>query len=63
MGDPGGADPLWLVQFVAGERRDLSVGFREQPGWDEHAAFIDALVAEGCILLGGPLEGSAARCW
>ena len=30
---------------------------REQAGWDEHASFMDALVHEGFILLGGPLEG------
>lgn len=30
---------------------------REQDGWDEHARFMDALVDEGFILLGGPLEG------
>ena len=30
---------------------------REQDGWDEHARFMDALVEEGFILLGGPLEG------
>jgi uncharacterized protein YciI len=30
---------------------------REQAGWDEHARFMDALVDEGFILLGGPLEG------
>ena len=29
---------------------------REQDGWDEHARFMDALVEEGFILLGGPLE-------
>jgi len=28
---------------------------REQPLWNEHAAFIDQLVAEGFILMGGPL--------
>ena len=27
----------------------------EQPFWDEHAAFIDQLVADGFILMGGPL--------
>jgi uncharacterized protein YciI len=34
---------------------------REQPLWNEHAAFIDQLVAEGFILMGGPLvdEGGA----
>jgi uncharacterized protein YciI len=30
---------------------------REQDGWDEHAAFMDGLVHNGFILLGGPLEG------
>jgi uncharacterized protein YciI len=30
---------------------------REQAGWDEHARFMDALVDEGFIVLGGPLEG------
>ena len=29
---------------------------REQDGWDEHARFMDELVASGFILLGGPLE-------
>jgi hypothetical protein len=27
----------------------------EQTGWDEHAAFMDGLVADGFIVLGGPL--------
>ena len=45
----------------AGPNRDPSKGTREQPLWDEHAAFIDQLVAEGFILMGGPLvdEGGA----
>jgi uncharacterized protein YciI len=30
---------------------------REQDGWDEHARFMDELVDEGFIVLGGPLEG------
>jgi uncharacterized protein YciI len=28
---------------------------REQDGWDEHAAFMDALAEAGFIVLGGPL--------
>jgi uncharacterized protein YciI len=39
----------------AGPNRDLSKGTREQPLWDEHAAFIDQMVADGFILMGGPL--------
>jgi uncharacterized protein YciI len=45
--------------FVAvsevGPNRDPSKGVREQPFWDEHAAFIDQLVEEGFIFMGGPL--------
>jgi uncharacterized protein len=43
----------------AGPNRDLSKGTREQPLWDEHAAFIDQLVADGFILMGGPLVDEA----
>ena len=45
----------------AGPNRDQSKGTREQPFWDEHAAFIDQLVDEGFILMGGSLvdEGGA----
>ncbi len=45
----------------AGPNRDLSKGSREQRFWDEHGVFIDALVDEGFILMGGPLvdEGGA----
>ena len=39
----------------AGPNRDPSKGTREQPLWDEHAAFIDQLVDEGFVLMGGPL--------
>jgi uncharacterized protein YciI len=39
----------------AGPNRDQSKGTREQPFWDEHAAFIDQLVADGFVLMGGPL--------
>ena len=45
----------------AGPNRDRSKGTREQPFWKEHAAFIDQLVTEGFVLMGGPLadEGGA----
>jgi uncharacterized protein YciI len=35
---------------------DFSKGLREQEGWDEHAAFMDDLVEQGFIVLGGPLS-------
>ena len=52
---------LFAVRSSAGPSRDLSRGTREQDWWDEHAAFIDALVADGFIALGGPFpdEGGA----
>jgi len=31
----------------------------EQPGWDEHAAFIDDLVERGIFVMGGPLADQA----
>ena len=31
---------------------------REQDAWDEHAAFMDALVDEGYIVFGGPIGKS-----
>jgi uncharacterized protein YciI len=45
----------------AGPNRDPSKATRKQPLWDEHATFIDQLIDEGFILMGGPLvdEGGA----
>ena len=35
---------------------------REQDGWDEHAAFMDVLVADGFVVLGGPVgEGDGEQ--
>src|SRR5205814_9333815 len=31
----------------------------QQEKWTEHAAFMDALVDDGFVLLGGPLEGTS----
>jgi uncharacterized protein YciI len=47
---------VFLAISSAGSSRDFSKGTREQPFWDEHAKFIDQLVDEGFILMGGPLE-------
>jgi uncharacterized protein len=45
----------FLAISSAGPNRDLSKGTREQPFWDEHAKFIDKLVDDGFIMMGGPL--------
>jgi uncharacterized protein YciI len=48
---------LYVVRLERGGPWDWSRGMREQEGWDEHARFMDGLVADGFIVLGGPLEG------
>src|SRR5262249_13827180 len=52
---------MFLVISSAGPNRHCSKSTREQPFWDEHATFIDQLVSDGFILMGGPLvdEGGA----
>ena len=45
----------FIAVSSAGPNRDQSKDTREQRFWDEHAAFIDQLVDEGFILMGGPL--------
>ena len=45
---------MFVVISSAGPSRNRSKSTREQPLWKEHAAFIDQLVTEGFILMGGP---------
>ena len=45
----------FVVISSVGPHRDPSKPTREQPFWDEHAAFIDQLVEDGFISMGGPL--------
>jgi uncharacterized protein YciI len=44
-----------VVLRRSGPRWDAAKPLEAQSGWVEHAAFMDALVAEGVIVLGGPL--------
>jgi hypothetical protein len=46
---------VFAVTMVAGAGWDPSRPRREQPGWDEHAAFMDGLVEDGFVVLGGPI--------
>src|SRR6476646_7105669 len=41
-----------------GPNWDDALPMREQTGWDEHAAFIEALADEGFVVLVGPLVGA-----
>ncbi len=45
----------FLVKHVPGPSWDHSLRRREQQDWDEHAAFMDGLTAEGFVVLGGPV--------
>jgi uncharacterized protein YciI len=45
----------FAVRLVHGSGWDSSRQIREQDGWDEHAAFMDGLVGDGFIILGGPV--------
>ena len=48
---------LFLVRVVRGGPWDWSKDMREQELWTEHAQFMNGLVDDGLILLGGPVEG------
>jgi len=39
----------------SGPEWDRSKPMEEQSGWDEHASFMDGLVEDGFLVLGGPL--------
>ena len=45
----------FAVRLVHGPNWDPGRPIREQDGWDEHAAFMDGLVDQGFVILGGPL--------
>jgi hypothetical protein len=46
-----------VVLRQSGPEFDRSRPLEEQSGWSEHAAFMDGLVDDGFIVLGGPLAG------
>jgi len=48
---------LYVVREARGGPWDWSRDMREQDRWEEHARFMDGLVDDGFVVLGGPLEG------
>jgi uncharacterized protein YciI len=53
--------PTFLVGRVPGGAWVAGVDTREQPLWDEHAAFMDELFASGVVVLAGPVvDGGGA---
>ena len=52
----------FLVTRARGRAWDWSRRRREQASWDEHAAFMDRLVDDGFVVLGGPVgDGDGER--
>ena len=47
----------FAVRLVHGPRWDPSRQIRDQEAWDGHAAFMDGLVDDGFVILGGPVGG------
>jgi uncharacterized protein YciI len=45
----------FAVRLVHGPGWDPSRQIRDQDAWDEHAAFMDGLVEDDFIILGGPV--------
>ncbi len=52
-------DGLFVVMNSRGPAWNASLRMDDQVEWSAHAAFMDRLVEEGFVLLGGPLEGSS----
>ena|SRR5437763_5006398 len=47
---------VFLVNLTrSGPQWDRAQPLEGQSGWDEHAAFMDGLVDQGFVILGGPL--------
>jgi hypothetical protein len=47
---------VFAVRLERGGPWDWSRDLREQDGWPEHARFMNSLVDDGFIILGGPLD-------
>jgi uncharacterized protein YciI len=46
-----------VIPRQSGQEFDRARPLEEQSRWSEHAAYMDALVDDGFIVLGGPLAG------
>ena len=47
--------PVFAVTTAKGPNWDYARGIREQPFFDDHAVFTNALVEQGVIIFGGPV--------
>jgi hypothetical protein len=53
---------LFALVHSRGPGWNHAVPMEEQPDWNAHAKFMDQLVDDGFIVLGGPLEGRSTSC-
>jgi uncharacterized protein YciI len=49
----------FAVRTIHGPGWDSSRPIREQDDWDAHAAFMDGLVDDGFLIIGGPIGDGA----
>jgi uncharacterized protein YciI len=61
MGLGSRAVAYFVVPRERGSDWDAARAMRDQDGWDDHAAFMDALAEEGFVVLGGPLGDGDRR--
>ena len=47
---------LFAVTRIKGKAWDATQPMRSQHQWNEHAAFMERLAADGFVILGGPLD-------
>jgi hypothetical protein len=47
--------PVFAVTTARGPRWDQGNDIREQSGWEAHGAYMDSLVDQGIVILGGPI--------
>jgi uncharacterized protein YciI len=47
---------VFVLNQVNGTNYDRSRHRRDQAGWPEHAAYMDKLLADGFVIMGGPLD-------
>jgi uncharacterized protein YciI len=53
--------PAYIVERSPGADWVHGVDTREQPLWDEHAAFMDELFERGLVVLAGPIMSGAGE--
>ena len=51
----------YAVLRERGENWNARLPMRQQEQWEKHAAFMDALAADGFVVLGGPLGGGEEK--